>query len=898
MKKGAAHKPQWPLWILKKICHRPYLEEIEGDLEETYIAKSKMYRPFLAKLLYVFEVFSFLRYTLIRKPKFFSKFNDSDMLFNHFIITFRVLSKNKLFTTINIVGLAVGISAFLLITQYIEFENSYDSQHPRVEDIYRVTLSNNNGEGFFASNHPAVASNLKNDFPEVENFARLVPKSIIWGSFILSYTNERNEIIKSNANEHQMYVADASVLEIFDIQLTKGNPTTALSSPESLILSESVAKRFFGEEDPLNKVLRINNEHAVKITGVFKDLPDNTHLKLDILVSFSTLGDWVDTNWKWPEFYNYIRLHPGTDPQLVESKLPDFIDKYMGDIMTEHGFKVKFGLQPVRDIHLKSDIGQELSANANEKTLDFLNIISMFVIGIALINFINLSTAKSVERAKEVGLKKVVGAQKSALIGQFLLESLVVNFTSILISIVLVSLLIQPFNRLVGVEMLSLDIWVNPGIWLKLAVIFFAGGLLAGAYPAFVLSSFQPIEVLKGKFNQSSRGSFLRKSLVILQFAISVALIAGTYIVYSQYSFMQNQDLGYDTKHNLVLDAPMVVDSTIQSKMEVFKSELQRKPGVHAVSMSNDIPGKRIRWLNGLRNINTQRDANVGCFLLTVDHDFIPTYDIELVVGRNFVKEDRTSFNTSLDTRPIHKVIINKTAAKDLGFDNPKDALGKKVIFILGTTDRISEVIGIVDDYHQQSLQKGMDPILLFYPDYYAALYLTVNINTQNVQQTVSEIEASYAAFFPHDPFNSFFLDEYFNRQYQADLKFGKICLLFSGLAIFIAALGLFGLGSYMALQKIKEISIRKVLGASLSQVLMMIPRSLIKLIFISGIIALPLVYFVTHEWLLGYAFRVDVDLAMFLIPFLIVLLIGLLSVLIQSLKVATVNPVDCLKDD
>ena len=825
------------------------------------------------------------------------------MIWNYFKIAWRNLIKNKGYSIINIGGLAIGITAYLLIIQYVNFESGYDTYQSRIDDLYRVTLSTNLGSKGFANaaaTHPAVGPAMKQDFPEVENFARVVDKEIMLGSFVLSYTNEQGDLVKSNVSNDMIYLADSTALDLFKINLIKGNPKTALKEQRSIILSTKVAQRFFGNQDPINKTLTANGNVPVKVTGVFDELPENTHLKFNMLISFSSLGPNMDTVWIWPEFYNYVRLKPGTDPASVEAKFPAFVKKYLGDIMQEHSFQARMGLQPVKDIHLKSHLSNEISVNSNEKTLNFLWLIALFVILIALMNFINLSTAKSTERALEVGLKKVVGIKRSALIVQFLFESVIINLIAAIFAIAIISILIGPFNEFVGLHILSLDMWLQPQIWMHITGLIFLGGLLAGAYPAFVLSGFKPIQVLKGKFHQSGKGTLIRKALVVTQFTISITLIAGTFIMYSQFSYMQNQDLGFDAKHNLIVNAPMVIDSTINQKLEVFKAELLRNPNINVVSAIKDVPGRKNAWYNTTRQVHEEKEASVICNQLSIDHDFIETYQVKLLAGRNFRLEDRTAYGQGdfNDSKKPNRVMINRAAAKLLGFATVEDAVNKKIIFQIGPQDSTSEIIGVMENYHQQSLQSDYDPTVFYYPIYYDATYLTVNMNTSNIESTIKDISEKYEAFFPMDPFDYFFLDEHFNRQYQADRKFGQLFFLFAGLAIFIAALGLFGLGSYMAMRRTKELCVRKVLGANTLRILLLIPKSLLILVFISGLIAIPITYFMASEWLSNYAFRVDISPWMFIVPLTVVIIVAGLSVLPESLKVALVKPADYLRNE
>lgn len=897
------NRPKWAGNLLRWLCNPAYLEEIEGDLQEVFDDRLKKHKPWLARLYHLLDVFSFIRPSLLKAPFSRSDIDHAGILNNNFRISRRVLLKNRLFSLINIAGLAIGITAYVLITQYVKYEFSYDQQHPRADDLYRVTLTTNLGEkGFIksATNHPAVGPAMKADFPEVENYVRLC-KQHIAGTFVLSSTDNLGEVVKLNANDEHVLVADNSVLSLFAVPLLQGNTKNALKDPHSIVLSTSIANRFFGGENPMGRTIDVNNDLQLKVTGVFEDLPQNTHLPFDILISMAVMDeDWLRNMWKWPEFYNYVRLRPGMKPEDLEAKFPAFIKKYLGELMSEHGFEAKFKLQPVKDIHLKSHLFKEISANGSDRTLYFLILISGFVILIALMNFINLSTAKSVERAREVGLKKVVGVSRKALIGQFLMESLLINFISVILSISLVNLLITPFNQLVGLNVLSLNMWSETGLWLTLFLIFLSGGILAGIYPAFVLSGYQPVYVLKGIIHQKGKGVLLRKILVVAQFSVSITLIVGTFIVYSQFTYMQNKELGFDLEHNVVINAPTVVDSTINNNIEVFKNELLRNAHINAITVTDDIPGKQITLSNTIRKQHEDKENGVRCYYVNIDHDFLDAYQINLLAGRNFTIDDRSSYGRrKTDEIKQHRVIINKAAAKAMGFSKPEQALNEEIIFkVWGTKDGKAEVIGIVDNHHQQSLQKGLDPVIFLYPDYYTGRYITVSINTRNAIATMGFIGKKFSEFFPHDPYSYFFLDEYFNRQYQADRQFGQICLLFSGLAIFIAALGLFGLGSFMVLQKNREISVRKVLGASLMQVVVLLPSQLLRLIMIAGLIALPVTYFVADKWLSDFAFRIDMDWWMFIIPLLIVFVVAILSVLFQSIKAGLINPVDSLKSE
>lgn len=828
------------------------------------------------------------------------------MIKNHLKIALRFFVKNKLFTGINVLGLSIGITAFILLINYVAYERSYDAHLPDVEDLYRVTLTTNlgdNGVKTSATNHPAVGPAMLNDFPEVEEFTRIVDKSIaISGTVILSYTDEQGEKIKSDIKDDHVYLANNSIIKTFNLNLLNGDPASALTEPGVIMLSSSIAKRFFGDVNPIGKFIDVNdNQFSLRVTGVFEDAPLNSHLPLGMLISFATLDDLGDftNSWQWPEFYTYVKLKSGTDPSDVESKFPSFVDKYLSDIMKTYGFEARFGLQHVSDIHLKSQLSNEISVNNSETTLYFLVIVAAFIIGIALINFINLSTAKSMERAKEVGIKKVIGAHRDMLIRQFLIESLLINLFAMILAIGFVSVFIPSFNTLVGFQVISIHIWLDPQVWLNMLIIVLVGGILAGLYPAFVLSDFIPVQILKGNFQNIGKGLVLRKTLVVAQFAISTALVAGTYIVYNQFTFMQSEELGFDASHNLVLPAPSYTDSITPVRVETFKEELLQHPNINNITFSNEIPGRPIEWHNSLRRSfeGIEQAASSGQF--SVDHNFFKTYNIPVLAGRDFMREDASLyFDENGPVRTGHRVVINQTAARILGFQQPKEAVDELVVFEFGPGERTAQVIGVVDDHHQQSLQQSYEPIVFInMKGYNAVEYLTINVS-RNVKENVAMIGEKYSSFFPNDVFKFFFMDEYFNRQYQAEDRFSKVFLWFSILAMFIAALGLFGLGSHTAMQKTREISVRKVLGANLGQALFIIPAKLLGLVLISGVITLPIVYFAAKSWLDGYAFNVGINIWMFIIPVLIVVFVAVLSIAVQSLKAALVNPADALRNN
>lgn len=821
------------------------------------------------------------------------------MLKNYLKIAYRNLLKNKIFSLINIAGLAIGMAACFFIFLYVHFERSYDGWYKNSANLYRVpikfsgSLANNSTE---ATNHPAVGPTMKKDFPEVVDYARLVPTSIFLGPTMMSYTNGNQ---MTTFNEDRIYFTDPSFLTMFSLPFTEGDSHTALSDNKSIIISDKIAKKYFGNQDPLGKTLSINQQISLKVTGVFRDIPENAHFKFDVLLPLQTLGiNELNTTWTWPEFYTYVQLAPGTDPRKVEAKFPAFIQKYMGDKMKQLKYSADFQLQPVRDIHLRSNLEKEVEANGSEKEISFLTMIGIFILVIAWINYINLSTARSVERAKEVGIRKVAGAAKIQLVIQFMIESAIVNFLALLVAAGLVLILYPHFGAFIGKDIRNIggdSSWFQqPGFWLGLMGLLIVGALLVGAYPAFVLSSFRPILVLKGRFFQSSRGIILRKTLVSFQFVLSILLIAGAITVYGQLSYMQNQALGYNKDQVLVLKAPAIFDSTLTTKMDVFKNRLLSNPSVLSLSTSSEIPGRTISERNSVRKINEDETHNFTPFYVDIDQDFIRTFQVQLAAGRGFLPEDKTNVSDSETTR----VLVNEEVVKGMGFKDNAAAINQPIEFRYGQSDRKGEIVGVIKNYHQRSLREGYDPILFFYPKFTNWSYISVRLKTADVNHSLASFERTYKDLFPGNAFEYFFLDDYFNRQYQADQRFGNIFSLFTGLAIFVACLGLLGLSSFVIKLRTKEIGVRKVLGASVASLLLLFSRDFIKLVALASLIALPIIYFAASQWLSNYAFHIGLSWWIFALPPLLLLLISLTTICLQSLKTALSSPTKNLRTE
>ena len=813
------------------------------------------------------------------------------MLRNYFTIAFRNLVKRKGYSFLNVAGLTIGMTCCMLIFHHVSYEKSYDDFSPVAKDIVRLRLdSYQKGKLAWqsATIYPAIAPTIRKDFPEVIDFCRLHDAEML-------LTNDANNL---KFNETKGYYADPSFVQMFDVKLLRGNPATVLDAPDKMMISESMSKKYFGNADALGKTLTVRDPgrlQSYQVTGVFKDYPRNSHLVVDYLVSYSTLGkilqldgdtsNATETSWGWYDFYSYLQLKPGTDYKNLESKLPAFCDRYINsqEWYKTNNNRAELYLLPVTDIHLYSNYNQEAEVNGNGQAVRFLFLVAIFIIGIAWINYINLATARSVERAREVGVRKVLGAGRSTLIRQFLVESFLLNIIALCLSVLAFYLLLPTFDRFVGRDFstslsLSTDYW-----WLFLAL--FAGGtMLSGLYPSLVLSSFQPITILKGVFKNTSGGVSLRKGLIVIQFITSVVLIAGTIIVYQQVSFMRKQRLGVNIDQTLVLEgAGSIQDSTYQNIFQPFKNDLLKDPGIKTVASSTSVMGNEIYWTSGILRLDKPNETAVTLYHLGVDYDFLPAYDLKLVAGRNFSRDFKSDEKA---------VLLNERAVELLGYKNADEALNGR----LRRRDTLT-IVGVVSNYHHQGLQKAIDPmIVLLRPN--SRNFYSIKLGSTDIQKTIASVQKTWQKHFPADPLNYFFLDETFNQQYKSDALFGKVFGVFAFLAILIACFGLLGLSAYNVLQRAKEIGIRKVLGASIQNILFMLSKDFLKLILVALLLAVPVGWFIMHEWLQDFAYRISISWWVFVVAGLISLGIAVLVITMQALRAAVENPVKSLRTE
>jgi putative ABC transport system permease protein len=793
------------------------------------------------------------------------------VLKNYLRTAFRNLLRHKFYSAINIIGLAVGITSFLLIFLYVRHELSYDRYHEKADRTYRIAFSGNFGGGDldFAGVGAATAEALMNDFPEVTSSVR-----------IYTQNTDRHRVRHGEKTfvETRVAFADASLFDVFTIPLLEGSLHEALAQPNTLAISDKTARKYFGRADPLGKTLTFDDAADYTVTGVFREIPSNSHFHFDFFAALETLEESRDTRWlNNMSFRTYIVLAEQADPKALETKFPGMVEKYCAsllELMKGQGARLDYYLQPLTAIHLHSDLSDELEANGDIKTVTIFSAIAFFILVISCVNFMNLSTARSIQRAKEVGIRKVTGAFRSQLISQFLAESIVLGLLSLLAAMIIVQLVLPYFNGLDGKD-LSVDFFIRgtSGPVALLAVIVFVG-MLAGSYPAFILSAFSPIAVLKQKSPPGSRGRRMRGALVIFQFAVSAVLIVGTATVYKQMSFIQNKKLGFRKEQTLVIHDAYI----LKSRVESFKNELLQNPDIVAATVSGYLPVTSQRTPDVVSPEGTLRDRGAVVERWVVDYDYVKTMGMEIVKGRDFSREHSTDSTA---------VIVNEAAAEYFDWKKP---IGKSI----KKNDVTYRVIGVVRDFHYESLRDHISPLVFFAGS--STDFLSLRFKTENIASTLRWVEEKWNAFVPGQPFEYSFLDERFQGMYRAERQTRDIFGTFAALAIFIGCLGLFGLASFMAEQRTKEIGIRKVLGSSVPGIVFLLSKDFLKWVAAAFLLAVPVSYFAMTRWLADFAYRVHIGWDVFFVAGGTVLLISLLTVSTQSVRAALADPIDCLR--
>jgi len=806
-------------------------------------------------------------------------------MFRNFLKSlYRNIIRNKFYSALNIIGLSVGLATALVILLYVQDELSYDKYNSKYDRIFRLEgkfVVNNKPDQFAVVPNP-MGPAFKLEFPEVEDFVR--------------FDAMGNTLVRHGDNayyEDNFMLADSSVFNIFSYKLLEGNPDKCLTDPNVIVITRKIAKKYFGNEDPMGKLLTIANGHSLKITGVMEDIPANTHLKFDALISIATIAkdQGVDeyNSMRSSKFwriglYTYILLKENSSIEGVFDKFPAFYDKYMKELGEKYNLRFELMATPLAETHFRKGLGGE-RPSGNKVYLLIFSAVAVFILLIAAINYMNMATARSAGRAKEVGIRKVAGAYKSQLITQFLSESLILSIIALIIAFLLVWLVLPDFNNLAN-KSISINLLKNPLIYLEILGVTIFIGLLSGSYPAFFLSSFQPVKVLKGSAGKGGKkGGTLRKILVVTQFVIAIFMIIGTLVVSQQIGFLRNKDLGFD-KDNLVIME--IQDSAFKSKVTLFKDKLLQNPNITAVTSSTGVPGQ-INWIQLIKVEQENKMENLTVILAQTDYDFVKTFGLKIVKGRDFSKD--------MGTDASEAVIINETAAKKFGWGD--DALGKKIHFGFnrdGTGGRMLKVIGVVKDFHFKSLHNKIEPIIFFLNDK-PGHFLTCRINPDNQKETLAYIEQKWNEFNTKSPFSYNFLANNLDEMYKADMKIGTIIKINAILIIFIALLGLLGLSSFIAEQRTKEIGVRKVLGASVGNILLMLYREFALLIFIAFIIAVPIAWWRLDIWLnMNFIYHIPLSWMSFLLAGLIAFFVGMLSISYYIIKAATNDPVVSIK--
>jgi putative ABC transport system permease protein len=876
--------PKILLWLLDRSCP-PSRQDLKGDFLELYEYRREEKGKSVASWRFFWDIVTVLPLRFFTKSHF--RPQSSIPMFSHYVkAAARQMTRNRAFSSINVLGLALGMSTCFLITQYVYFENSYDRFHKKYRNIYRVVEKSGYLEGDIFSAAattfalgPAGAANI----PEIQNVVRLHPQYDVRAVI----TNMEN----NNAyNEDGLLFSDSTFFEMFDFSLKRGDKKSALSERNSIVITDEMAKKYFGNENPLEKLLKIDcywTQSTYKVTGVLEALPTNSHLQFDLLLPIENLLDkGVYTNndgWSTYNFTTYVTLHDGSEANEISNKYLNVPNSIFGEGVDIDDFRIEF--QPIADIHLKSHYDWDaLTDYGNAQNLRYFTLVAILIIFIAWINYVNLSTAQAMSRSKEVGVRKSLGAQQRQLIGQFITEALLTNSIALLVAVAISRMALPVLNSILGYSP-SFSLLRLPEFWVASLGVVSIGILVCGLYPALLLSSFKPANMMRRAINGSSTYFGWRKVLLSVQFLISLLILSATYLVFDQISFMKKSDLGVDMEQLLIVKGPVVESANLdrESVASSFKTEVSRDHTILSVAGSKNVPGKGDGFTTGVRKAGQQEETSLSSHLIDVDLDFNDTYGYELIAGRWFSSDFAT------DNK---RVVINKYSLYAYDFSSPEEALNQTLL--LGNGDSV-KVIGVLKDFHWHSLKQAYEPYL-FTLSRFSSGYFSIKVDLNNLEETIAHIEKNYAAAFPGNPFEYFFLDDSFNRQYQADLQFGNLFTAFSMLAIFISCLGLLALVSFSASLKTKEIGIRKVLGASVGQLMTLLSKEYLVLLFSATVLAIPLVIWCGQQWLENYAFRIEMGVEFIVVPAIVLLLVSLLTVSRSTWKAARANPVESLK--
>lgn len=851
--------------LLKLFTSKYDHDTLWGDFDEMYQMIFQKRGKGFANRWYMTQILrampSFLLHTLYWRFYMFK---------NYVKVALRTIKRQKVYSFINILGLAIGIACCLLIYLYVSYEMSYDKFHPDSSRTYRVaTNSRIQARSHMWALTPApLAPVLEEGFPQIEHAARILFKGrgVVEKDQQLSFAD-------------RIFYSDPEVFKLFGIQLLHGESSNALLRPNTMVITQSFSAIHFGQDNPVGKTLTIDRTEY-EITGVVPDPPSNTHFRYNILMNINDLAnDYHMSSWNHMYLYTYIKLRKDIEPNDFEANIRHVADIHRKSEGEKGGVKQEYFLQPVGAIHLHSHLLAEMDQPGSPLYLYIFSAVGLVILLLACINFMNLATARSMNRAMEVGMRKVIGAHRRQLVGQFLGESLLTAVIALTLSLLLAEILRPFFNELSGKKFLFIDFF-QPGLLFLLIALALFAGLIAGSYPAFLLSAFKPVTILRGFLRAGTRSAELRKALVIFQFAVSVFLIICTFVIYRQISFMKDYPLGFEKEQKLVI--PVRVD--ISTKYENIKNEFLNHPTVHRATVSSSIPGWGIHMHYFRLSEGNNREEH-SLQHLYVDFDFLQTYEIDLMSGRSFQKELRTDASEAY--------IVNESAVKVFGLDSHQEILGKTI----DCGDVPKRIVGVINDFHFYGLQGAIEPLVLeIMPSKFN--FLTLSVNTDNLSTGLPFLEDKWRELFPGYPFEYFFLDEDYNLQYRNEERTGKLFAVLTFLGFFIACLGLFGLASFTAEMRTKEIGIRKVLGASVSKIAMLLTMDFTKWILVASVVAWPLAFWISKKWLEDFAYRINIPFAAFIIATLIAFLVALVTVSHQALKAAISNPVEVLRHE
>ncbi|WP_416865627.1 MAG: ABC transporter permease [Imperialibacter sp.] len=874
--------PIWADRLLEFFCKGELLEEVQGDLAEYYFRIYQQKGKRKAGIVYWYHVINFLRPFALKKLK--SNSNTTTMIRFNLMIALRNLNRYRFYSFLNISGLAIGLASCLFIMLFVMDELSYDKFHPDYKRIYRVAsdLRFGNNQFDFPLSPAPMAESFKKDFPEIEQAGKLKR----YGSAIV----KKGDVFYKQSN---VFYSSQGILDIFKFPVVYGSLENAITQPNNIALSRSAAAKIFGDVDPVGEAL-VLDRLTVKVAAVYDDLPRKSHFHPEVLISIEN-DRGNDNMWLGNNYYTYFLLNEQNDANGLHDKFASVYEKYFGPQLQQYvgvdfkdmmaaGDHINYYLQPVADIHLTSQLANEIEPNSSMDYVYIFSAVAVFILIIACINFMNLSTARATIRAKEVGVKKVLGSIKNQLVSQFLTESVLFSVLASLIAIGIVLVMLPAFNSFTGKDV-SYILYEQPIVWLYLLLAVVAIGMLAGLYPAFYLSRFQPTDVLKGTFQSGTKASWFRNILVVFQFATSLFLIIGSLTVYKQLKYTQSRDLGFDKEQVVVLAN---VDN-LGDKARVLKTELAKNAAVKNISLSSFYPLGDYRSDSPFlpkESSSNSIEQSVSCQVWRVDFDYVKTFEMEVVEGRDF------DINMPSDSLGV---VINETAAKRFGFENP---IGQKIKTV-GDFDYEGKnewtILGVVKDFHFESLRNNIVPVLLYITKYNAS-FMSVRLNTQDLPKAMVDLEDTWDQAAGGVPFEAKFLNQSFEAKYQAENQLGTIFAVFSGLAIFIGCLGLFGLSAYTAERRKKELGIRKVLGAGVLTLVRLLFSEFSILLLVAILVAVPLGWYAMDVWLSDFAYRTSLGLDIFVLSSLTVVLVGLATVSFQSFKAARSNPVDNLK--